>query len=286
MSHLDWVNLAGYCASLLVFGAFYMTAMIPLRAIAIASNIAFIAYGFGHHLYPVLILHALLLPLNCLRVLQLRRSIRRVRGECRGHFSNEWLIPLMSRRTFKSGDVLFRLGDPARSMFLILSGSVRVTEIGVALGPGALVGEIGVFAADSCRTGTAFCETDVEVGSISADRALQLYCQDPTFGLYLMRLVIQRMLVGERRRVVRGGVRSLYAAVADARRSARRCSISRASACAPRPSISPTSAASWRAMRRPSVGCQPSTASAFSHWIVCSMTWAAKRCRRKRTSTS
>ena len=80
-------------------------------------------------------------------------------------------------------------------MFLILSGSVRVAEIGVAFGPGALVGEIGVFAADRCRTGTAFCETDVEVGSISADRTLQLYCQDPTFGLYLMRLVIQRMLV-------------------------------------------------------------------------------------------
>jgi hypothetical protein len=208
MSHLDWVNVAGYCASLLVFGAFYMTAMIPLRAVAIASNIAFIAYGFGHHLYPVLILHALLLPLNCLRLLQIRRSIRRTRGECRGDLSNECLIPLMSRHTFKSGDVLFRLGDPARSMFLILSGSVRVAEIGVAFGPGALVGEIGVFAADRCRTGTAFCETDVEVGSISADRTLQLYCQDPTFGLYLMRLVIQRMLLGERRRAVRGRVRS------------------------------------------------------------------------------
>jgi CRP/FNR family cyclic AMP-dependent transcriptional regulator len=209
MSHLDWVNVAGYCASLLVFGAFYMTAMIPLRAIAIASNIAFIAYGFGHHLYPVLILHALLLPLNCLRLMQMRRSIRRVRGECRGDLSNEWLIPLMSRHTFKSGDVLFRLGDPARSMFLILRGSVRVAEIGVAFGPGALVGEIGVFAEDRCRTATAFCETDVEVGSISADRTLQLYSQDPAFGLYLMRLVIQRMLGGERRRAVRGRVRSL-----------------------------------------------------------------------------
>ena len=179
MSHLDWVNVAGYCASLLVFGAFYMTAMMPLRAIAIASNIAFITYGFGHDLYPVLILHALLLPLNCLRLLQMRRSSRRVRGECGGDLSNEWLIPLMSRHTFKSGDVLFRLGDPARSMFLILSGSVRVAEIDVAFGPGSLVGEIGVFAADSCRTGTAFCETDVEVGSISADRALQPIVKTP-----------------------------------------------------------------------------------------------------------
>jgi CRP-like cAMP-binding protein len=174
-----------------------------------AGNIAFITYAFGHHLYPVLILHARLLPVNCLRLLQIRRSNRRVRGECRGDLSNEWLIPLMSRRTFKSGDVLFGLGDRARSMFLILRGSVRVAEIQVAFGPGSLVGGIGVFAADSCRTGTALCETDVEVGSISADRALQLYCQDPTFGLYLMPLVIQRLLVGERRRAARHRVRFL-----------------------------------------------------------------------------
>ena len=177
--------------------------------LATIARTAFIAYGFGHHLYPVLILHALLLPLNCVRLMQMRRSIRRVRGDCRGDLSNEWLIPLMSRHTFKSGDVLFRLGDPARSMFLILSGSVRVAEIGVAFGPGALVGEIGVFAEDRCRTGTAFCETDVEVGSISADRALQLYCKNATFSLDLIRLVIQRMLVGERRRAARHRVRSL-----------------------------------------------------------------------------
>jgi hypothetical protein len=125
MSHLDWVNVAGYCASLLVFGAFYMTAMIPLRAIAIASNIAFIAYGFGHDLYPVLILHALLLPLNCFRLMQLRRSSRRVRGECGDDPSNEWLIPLMSTHTFKSGDVLFQLycQDPTFGLYLIAAPS-------------------------------------------------------------------------------------------------------------------------------------------------------------------
>lgn len=60
----DLVDVAGYAASLLVFSAFYMTAMTPLRAIAIASNVAFIAYGLGRELYPVLLLHAVLLPLK------------------------------------------------------------------------------------------------------------------------------------------------------------------------------------------------------------------------------
>jgi CRP/FNR family cyclic AMP-dependent transcriptional regulator len=212
MMEPDWVEVAGYCASVLVFSAFYMKAMVPLRAIAIGSNVAFIAYGLGASLYPVLILHAVLLPLNCLRLLQMRSMIRRVRAGLPGDRCVECLIPLMTRHTFEAGDVLFRMGEPARSTFMILSGSVRVAEIGVVFGRGSLIGEVGVFAPDGCRTGTAVCETDVEIGSISEERLLQLYVQEPTFGLYLMRLVVQRMLVGERRRA--GGVRcSLHDAV-------------------------------------------------------------------------
>jgi hypothetical protein len=203
---LDWVDIAGYCASVLVFSAFYMRAMAPLRAIAIASNVAFIVYGLGGGLYPVLILHAVLLPLNCLRLLQMRGVMRRARAGLQGNLGVESLIPLMTRRAFKAGDLLFRLGDRARSTFVILSGTVRVAEIGVVLGAGCLIGEIGVFAPDGCRTGTAVCETDVEIGSISDERLLQLYVQDPTFSVYLMRLVVQRMLVGERRRAVRDPV--------------------------------------------------------------------------------
>jgi CRP/FNR family cyclic AMP-dependent transcriptional regulator len=164
------------------------------------ANVAFIAYGLGRELYPVLLLHAVLLPLNVVRLLQMRGVIGRAHDGCRGDVSIDWLIPLTTRYTFKPGDVLFRMGDPARAMFVILSGSVRVPEIGVLLGPGALIGEIGVFAPEHRRTGTAICETDVEIGSISDDRVLQLYAKDPAFGLYLMRLVVQRMLVGERRR--------------------------------------------------------------------------------------
>ena len=176
-----------------------MKAMTPLRVIAIASNVAFIAYGLGAGLYPVLVLHAVLLPLNCVRLLQARSLVQRVRAGLRSTFGLEWLIPMMTCHSFRSGDVLFRIGDPARSTFVILSGTVRVAEIGVVLGPGSVIGEIGVFAPDGCRTGTALCETDVEIGSISDQRLLQLCVQDPTFGLYLMRLVVQRLLDNERR---------------------------------------------------------------------------------------
>lgn len=43
------------------------------RITAIGSNVAFIAYGWLDHLTAILILYAVLLPLNLVRVVQLRR---------------------------------------------------------------------------------------------------------------------------------------------------------------------------------------------------------------------
>ena len=198
MARIGWVEGVGYLASFLVFCAFYMKTMIPLRWVAIASNVAFITYGLAGRVYPVFVLHVVLLPLNCLRLHQMRTLIRRVREASRGKMSMEWLIPLMTVHRLESGHVLFRTGDPANSMYLILEGSVRLVELDVLLGPGALVGEIGVFAPDNRRTGTAVCETAVEVGAITDAKVLQLYYQNPAFGFSMFRLVVRRMLENER----------------------------------------------------------------------------------------
>jgi CRP/FNR family cyclic AMP-dependent transcriptional regulator len=42
---MRWVDLAGYAASSLVFLTFYMKGMVPLRVIALCSNVAFLIYG-------------------------------------------------------------------------------------------------------------------------------------------------------------------------------------------------------------------------------------------------
>ena len=199
MAPIGWVEGVGYLASLLVFWTFYMKTMIPLRGVAIASNLAFMTYGLAGGLYPVFVLHVVLLPLNCLRLHQMLHLIRKVRAAARGDMSAEWLIPLMTRQRFARGVVLFRTGDTANSMYLVLAGSVRLVEIGVVLGPSSLIGEMGLFAPDNRRTGTAVCETDVEIGSISDEKALQLYYQNPAFGFSLFKLVVQRMIKNERR---------------------------------------------------------------------------------------
>ncbi len=67
----------GYLASLLVLATFCMRDMVALRVVAIASNLAFIAYSGLADIGPVLLLHALLLPVNLLRLVELRVAPRR-----------------------------------------------------------------------------------------------------------------------------------------------------------------------------------------------------------------
>jgi len=65
---MNTVEGIGYLAACLVLATFCMKSMDALRLAAIASNMAFIAYGYFEHLAPVLLLHALLLPINIYRL--------------------------------------------------------------------------------------------------------------------------------------------------------------------------------------------------------------------------
>jgi hypothetical protein len=74
-------ELVGYVASLLVLMTFCMSGMVALRTVAIASNIAFIAYGALAGISPVLLLHMVLLPVNILRLAESVRAALRCRAE-------------------------------------------------------------------------------------------------------------------------------------------------------------------------------------------------------------
>jgi len=71
-----WRELVGYLASSLVLAAFCVRDMVPLRVLAIGSNLAFITYGSLAGLRPVLLLHLILLPTNTVRLWQLLRDRR------------------------------------------------------------------------------------------------------------------------------------------------------------------------------------------------------------------
>ncbi len=73
---MSWIDVIGYLAALAVLATFCMNTIVPLRTVAVLSNVLFIIYGIGAHLYPVFFLHAVLLPINTLKIARLRPGMR------------------------------------------------------------------------------------------------------------------------------------------------------------------------------------------------------------------
>jgi hypothetical protein len=69
-------DFVGVCASLAVLASFCMTTVLRLRLFALTSNVLFIWYGSLGHIYPVLFLHAVLLPVNLVKLYRLQAQPR------------------------------------------------------------------------------------------------------------------------------------------------------------------------------------------------------------------
>ena len=205
---MTWVDAIGYLASILVFATFCMRTMIPLRVIAIASNICFVAYGLLDHVYPVLLLHLVLLPMNAWRTLEMIRLVRRVEAAAKGDLSIEWLKPFMRPAHFEAGHILFRRGDDADRLYFILKGEVLVEEVECVLREGELFGEIALFSADHRRTQTVRCLNDVELLWITGQNLAQICYQNPGISFHFLQLITNR-LVGNLARLELGA--AIYA---------------------------------------------------------------------------
>ena len=68
---------SGWCrlhCFVLVLLTFYMKEMVPLRAAALCSNVAFLIYGGLLHLTPIVLLHGALIPINVCRLVSALRA--------------------------------------------------------------------------------------------------------------------------------------------------------------------------------------------------------------------
>jgi len=191
MSLMTWI---AWLAAVLVFATFFMKTIVPLRMMAIVSNVAFIAYGLlglGLDIFakvaPILVLHCSLLPLNLLRLFEVKRSIRAVRSMQGEHATADFLTPYMEMRHYPAGSVLFSRGDPADKVYVLASGTVRIVEFDRQLKPGELFGEIGVFNDKATRTGTAVCDEACQLFSVSSAKILELFYQDQRFAFQIAR---------------------------------------------------------------------------------------------------
>ena len=122
------------------------------------------------------------------------KLIREIREAAAGDNNLNSLIPYMSEIKERSGSVLFKKDEKPDRMIVIKNGTIRLDEIGVDCGPGDVLGEIAAFTPDNRRTCTAVCSTDCDLYILNNDDMVQLYYQNPQFGMYLMRIVVSRLL--------------------------------------------------------------------------------------------
>ena len=191
------IETIGYLAAAANVFVFVSNTMIPLRIAAGVANALFAVYFFIDGYYGLCALNAFLLPVNLMRLRQMRDLIdhmRRANKDGAGaSFDYEWLRPYMRTIKLPAGFTLHYRGDLADEAYVLLRGQVRLLEPGVVLEPVAFFGEMGMFTDENRRTATAIAETGVELLAIRYEDLLQLAAQEPEFSFYLMRLMMRRM---------------------------------------------------------------------------------------------
>jgi CRP/FNR family transcriptional regulator, cyclic AMP receptor protein len=95
----------------------------------------------------------------------------------------------------KAGDILFKKGDPAKHMYVVISGSLRVGEGNAVLeevAPGGIVGEMAIIE-DVPRSATVTAAADCTLARVDERRFLFLIQETPGFALNVMRLLSHRL---------------------------------------------------------------------------------------------
>jgi len=194
LASITIANMLALIGAIFFVATLLMRTMVPLRVTGIISDVFFIGYGVLSGTVTTLMLYILLLPINIFRLGQMLKLVKRARIAAGGDLSMDWLKPFMTRRKYGKGDVLFRKGDRANEMFFTVTGKFLVTELGIELPPGRLVGELGFLSPDNRRTQSLECTEDGHMLAITYDRLLEIYFQNPEFGYYFLRLSTERLL--------------------------------------------------------------------------------------------
>lgn len=187
--------VAALVAGALIVASTLVKTIVPLRWLALGGNLGFVVYGLVHPAPMVFLLHAVLLPINLWRALEMQRLTRRVQRASRldeGELK-VWLQPFMRRHRLRPGTVLFRQGDPADRLYVLAEGRLEVVEVGRTIEAGQMFGEIAFFSPGQRRTATVRCAAPSTVLSIDEVSFRQLLFQNPAFAFEVTRLSVGRL---------------------------------------------------------------------------------------------
>lgn len=194
LANITFTNMLALIGAILYVVTLMVRTIVPLRTIGIVSIVFFIAYSAMAGSVGNFFLYLFSLPINVIRLRQMLNLVKKARISAQGDLSMDWLAPYMTPREYRKGQVLFHKGDVANEMFLTITGKFRVCEIDVELLPGRFVGELGFVTPGHRRTQTVECVEDGCMLTITYEKLLELYFQNPQFGYYFLRLTTERLI--------------------------------------------------------------------------------------------
>ncbi len=194
LANITLANMFALIGAIFFVATLLTQTMVPLRVANMIGCAFFAGFGALTGTVTTFLLYLLMVPINAFRLRQMLVLVKKARSATQGDTSMEWLKPFMTERKYRKGDVLFKKDDTANEMFLTLTGKFLVREIKVELPPGRLMGELGFLSPDNKRTATVECLEDGHVLTITYEKLLEIYFQNPQFGYYFLVLTSQRLL--------------------------------------------------------------------------------------------
>jgi hypothetical protein len=194
LHNITLANMFALIGAIFFVATLLTQTMVPLRVANMAGCAFFAGFGALAGDVKTFLLYFLLLPINAVRLRQMLTLVKKARSATQGDTSMEWLKPFMTDRKYRKGDILFKKDDTANEMLLTVTGKFLVKEIGVELPPGRLMGEFGFLTPDNRRTATIECIENGHVLTITYEKLLEIYFQNPQFGYYFLVLTSQRLL--------------------------------------------------------------------------------------------
>ena len=194
LHNITLANMFALIGAIFFVATLLTQTMVPLRVANMIGCAFFAGFGALAGNVATFLLYMLMVPINAFRLRQMLVLVKKARSATQGDTSMEWLKPFMTERKYRKGDVLFKKDDAAHEMLLTVTGRFLVKEIGVELPPGRLMGELGFLTPDNRRTATIECIEDGHVLTITYEKLLEIYFQNPQFGYYFLVLSSQRLL--------------------------------------------------------------------------------------------
>jgi CRP/FNR family cyclic AMP-dependent transcriptional regulator len=100
------------------------------------------------------------------------------------------------------GQRLFAEGDVPTCMYIVKTGQLQIRSGGVIyedVGPGGIIGEMGVIETQELRSATVYALTDSELVEINDARFARLIARAPSFAIAVMRTLSRRLRAMDRR---------------------------------------------------------------------------------------